>query len=111
MPAIHLKTSVSIENEEELLKSLSKELSSLTSKPESYVMSSIEESIPMTFGGSADPCCYLEVKSIGAIHPEKMSNAFCKIISSKTGIPISRIYIEFSDVEAKFWGWNGSTFG
>jgi len=29
----------------------------------------------------------------------------------ETGIPVDRMYIEFSDAERSMWGWNASTFG
>tara|TARA_Y100001968_G_C19136750_1_gene609468 strand:+ start:226 stop:561 length:336 start_codon:yes stop_codon:yes gene_type:complete len=111
MPAINLRTSVTFQKQDELLKTLSNELSSLTGKPETYVMTSLETGVAMSFGGTLDPCCYVEVKSIGSLQPAKMSESLCQIISSEMGIPLNRIYIEFADIEAKFWGWNGSTFG
>tara|TARA_Y100001970_G_C13819254_1_gene643985 strand:+ start:272 stop:607 length:336 start_codon:yes stop_codon:yes gene_type:complete len=111
MPAINLKTSVAFNEETDLLKELSRSLSVMTGKPESYVMTSIESDVMMTFGGSTEPCCYVEVKSIGALKPSEMSRDICKLISSKLQIPENRIYIEFADVQAKFWGWDGRTFG
>tara|TARA_B100001250_G_C19413932_1_gene620271 strand:+ start:234 stop:572 length:339 start_codon:yes stop_codon:yes gene_type:complete len=112
MPLINLRTSLNLDKKKEkLLKVLSAELSSLTGKPENYVMTSIDDGVQMTFAGSSEPCCYIEVKSIGALNPSKMSEAFCEIISAHTGIKENRIYIEFSDVPAKSWGWDGRTFG
>ncbi len=112
MPLINVKTSISnIEKPELLLKDLSSELSLITGKPESYVMTLLQTNVPMTFAGTNDPCCYVEIKSIGAINPSKMSSVFCKLISSKTNIAEERIYLAFEDVPARLWGWSGRTFG
>ncbi len=112
MPLINVRTSVSsIENSELLLQELSRELAVMTGKPEKYVMALLETDVPMLFSGSKDPSCYIEIKSIGAIKPSDMSEVFCRMVSSKTGIPSSRIYIRFEDIPAKDWGWDGRTFG
>ncbi len=112
MPLINVRTSLSrIENPEVLLQELSSELAVMTGKPEKYVMALLETDVPMLFSGSDKPCCYIEIKSIGAIKPSEMSEVFSKIVSSKTEIPSSRIYISFEDIPAKYWGWDGRTFG
>ncbi len=112
MPLINVRTSSSdIAKPELLLKELSKELANMTGKPEKYVMALLETSVPMVFSGSDTPCCYIEIKSIGAINPSEMSAFFCNMVSSKTGIPSERIYIRFEDIPAKYWGWDGRTFG
>ena len=112
MPLINVKTSISsIEKPDLLLQDLSNELASLTGKPEQYVMTLLQTNVPMTFSGTTDPCCYVEIKSIGAIDPLRMTSAFCSLIARKTNIPSERIYIGFEDVPAPLWGWDGRTFG
>lgn len=112
MPLVKVQTSINqIDSTENLLKELSSEISNLTGKPEQYVMAVLETNVPMTFAGSDAPCCYIEVKSIGALEPPLMSAALCKLIANKTEIPIDRIYIAFEDVDASKWGFNGRTFG
>ena len=112
MPLINVRTSlVDIEEPKKFLKELSLELSNLTGKPENYVMTLLETNVPMTFAGTNEPCCYVEIKSIGSLNPAEMSTLFCKLITKRTYIPSDRIYIEFNDVPAKLWGWNGSVFG
>ena len=112
MPLINVKTSLpNIENSEQLLRNLSKELSNLTGKPEQFVMTLLQTKVPMTFAGTTEPCCYVEIKSIGSIDSSRMAEAFCTLIETITGIPSQRIYIGFEDVPAKLWGWNGRTFG
>ena len=112
MPVINLVTSLEkVEKEEELLMELSRTLARLTGKPESYVMTSIQTKVSMTFSGTSEPSCYVEIKSIGAIDPPSMSSIFCKLIANKTNISESRIYLKFDDVSPDLWGWNGKTFG
>ncbi len=112
MPLINVRTSISnIEKPEMFLQELSHELSVLTGKPESFVMTLLETNVPMTFAGTSAPCCYIEIKSIGALNPSTMSSEFCKLISKRTGIESNRIYISFEDVPANHWGWNESVFG
>ena len=53
----------------------------------------------------------VEIKSIGALKPPAMTSAFCELSELRTGIPASRIYVAFEDVNASSWGWNGNTFG
>ena len=94
-----------------LQKDISKMVSDLTGKPENYVMTMIQIDTKMTFAGSDEPCCFIKVKSIGSLKPSTMSKSLCELISSRTNINTSRIYIEFIDVKASHWGFNGSTFG
>jgi len=117
MPLIKVQTSIPTPDAasvETMLKHLSASLAKHTRKPESYVMTAFEGGIPMTFGGTADPVCYVEVKSVGSFSPEQtqaMSQDFCDQVSQATGVPANRIYIEFGDAKGYLWGWNGSTFG
>ena len=112
MPLIHLRTSLpEISNATDLLQELSAQLAQQTGKPESYVMTLLDTAVPMTFGGSSQPSAFVEIKSIGALRPPAMSAAFCELISARTGIPANRIYIQFEDVPASCWGWDGRTFG
>ena len=111
MPLINVRTSVvHIDESELLLKELSSELSSLTGKPESYVMPLLETNVPMTFAGTTEPCCFVEIKSIGSLDPEKMASIFCNLIEKRTGISSNRIYIQFEDVPANLWAWNSRVF-
>lgn len=115
MPLIKVQTSIDPDQTAiaTLLKQLSASLAQHTGKPEAYVMTAFEPNMPMTFGGTFDPTCYLEVKSIGtmtAAQTKAMSQEFCDRIATHLGVPIDRIYIEFNDAKGSMWGWNGSTF-
>ena len=113
MPFIQVNTSSKsvVENEYLLQKDISKLVADLTGKPENYVMTLIKLDNRMTFAGSDEPCCFIQVKSIGSLNPSSMSRSLCDLIASKTNINMNRIYIEFIDVESSNWGFNGSTFG
>lgn len=117
MPLIKVQSSIPTPDQaqiESLLSSLSAKLAKHFGKPESYVMTIFESNIPMTFGGTLEPVCYIEIKNIGTIKPEQtkaMSSDFCQQIESELGVKANRIYIEFADAQRHLWGWNGSTFG
>ncbi len=112
MPLINVKISNSeVNNPEKLMQEISSKLANLTGKPESYVMTILQTDALMTFAGSSEACCFAEIKSIGSLKPSVMTEAFCNLIESRTGIPSNRIYIEFTDVEGRNWGFNKNTFG
>ena len=117
MPLIKVQTSVTTPekaNVEAMLKGLSGKLAQHTGKPESYVMTAFEAQTPMTFAGTTDPVCYIEIKSVGTMKPEQtkaMSQDFCQEINQALEVPLNRIYIEFADAKGFMWGWNGRTFG
>jgi phenylpyruvate tautomerase len=56
----------------------------------------------------------VNIRGIGGLTGEtnrKLSQQVCKLLSDSLGIGSDRIYLNFTDVEAGNWGWNGSTFG
>ncbi len=93
MPLLKLETTVvlSEDNRKSLLTSLSKAVAGTIGKPEQYVMVSI--------GGLT-----------GDVN-RKLSQQICKLLNDSLGIAPDRVYLNFTDVEASNWGWNGSTFG
>jgi len=117
MPLIKVQSSVAQPEKsavEGLLTDLSAKLAQHLGKPESYVMTAFEGDVPMTFGGTIDPACYVEIKSVGTMSSDqtkKMSQDFCSQISDLLDVPANRIYIEFADAKGYQWGWNKSTFG
>ncbi|WPF89470.1 phenylpyruvate tautomerase MIF-related protein [Cyanobacterium aponinum AL20118] len=116
MPLIKVQTSIANPDQEkikDLLKNLSNKLAKHVGKPESYVMTIFESDVPMSFAGTFDPVCYLEIKSVGTMSSSQtktMSEDFCNIINDNLGVSKNRIYIEFADAKGYLWGWNGSTF-
>jgi phenylpyruvate tautomerase PptA (4-oxalocrotonate tautomerase family) len=117
MPLIKIQSSVPAPAEtvvQQLLTTLSAKLAKDLGKPESYVMTAFEPEVKMTFAGTFDPVCYVEIKNIGGMSPTQtraMSQDFCQDIENFLGVPKNRIYIEFAGAERTMWGWNGGTFG
>ena len=117
MPLIQVKSSVSKPHSDEvksLLSKLSENLANHLGKSEAYIMTAFEADVTMSFAGTFDPVCYVEIKSVGNMSSEQtqnMSQDFCTQISKQLNIPTNRIYIEFADAKGYMWGWNETTFG
>ena len=117
MPLVNVYTSAELPPEaksQALLGDLSKTLARVLGKPESYVMTCLVPRARMTFAGSFDPACLVEIKSIGGITRESarsLSDAVCKKLCEVLGVPTNRIYVVLADVPAPMWGFDGSTFG
>ena len=117
MPLIQVRSSVSqpqTDEVQQLLSKLSTNLAEHLGKPEAYVMTAFEGNVTMSFAGTFEPVCYVEIKSVGNMSSEltqKMSQDFCTIISEKLNVATKRIYIEFADAKGYMWGWNETTFG
>ena len=115
MPLMKLKISLSLSDEKrkDLLAAMSKIVAEGIGKPERYVMVTIEETSIILAGEYGD-AAYAEIKSIGGLNREvnrKISKKFCELLDESLGISSDRIYINFIDVSASNWGWNGDTFG
>lgn len=96
-----------------LLTALSALLADELGKPEAYVMTCLEPPARMTFAGTSEPSCYVEVKNVGTLGPEltrRLSAALTAKISAALGVKSDRIYIEFSEARPHHWGHDGGTF-
>ena len=112
MPVLQITTNVEAKDTAELATKASGLTAGILGKPESYVMVSIQTDASMTFAGSAEPCAFLMLKSLGLNESEtsKYSEALCSFIEQQLGIPPSRTYIEFVSPERHMFGWNNGTF-
>ena len=110
MPYINISTSSKVENKEKLLEEISTFVASLTNKSKRFVMAKLDDNCQMYFDDK-EPCCFLEIKSIGSLSPSDMAKPISDFIYKKMGIPIDNIYISFKDVAPSMWAWNGRTFG
>ncbi len=114
MPYLKLKTNqtISESQQQELLSELSSMLASVLGKSEKYVMVELEAEKVMLFAATTEKLAYVECKSIGLTSQQAkdLSPEISQQLDAILGIPASRIYIEFSQAPAEFWGWNGSTF-
>ncbi len=111
MPLLNISCNKEIKNEKMLLAKSSEFISSLLSKPENFVMVKLNHSLPMYFAGTDKYCCFIEIKSIGALDPSKMSQSISDFFSAEMEIPSERIFINFEDVDSHMWAWNSRTFG
>tara|TARA_B100000575_G_C22827540_1_gene486124 strand:- start:243 stop:578 length:336 start_codon:yes stop_codon:yes gene_type:complete len=111
MPLLNISTNAKIENEQILLAKSSNFISSLTGKPENFVMVQVNHSLSMYFAGTDELCAFIEIKSIGSLVPSKMSKPICEFFSAELEIPTERVYIFFQDIESSQWAWNSTTFG
>ncbi|HEY5960083.1 MAG TPA: phenylpyruvate tautomerase MIF-related protein [Polyangiaceae bacterium] len=97
-----------------LLSAISRCTCRILNKPESYVMTCLEPTAVMTFGGSADPTCYIEVKNVGALNSSvtrQLTEELCTLVSNHLRIASNRTYIEFTEADGRLWAFDGSTFG
>ena len=111
MPLLNISTNKEIKSEQMLISKSSAFISSLLNKSENFVMVKLTDSLNMYFSGTNEPCCFIEIKSIGSIEPSKMSNPICEFFSNELEISIDRIYIFFQNVDSSMWAWKGRTFG
>ena len=115
MPLVRLTVSENIDSEtrKSIMSELSKRLSDITGKPEKYMMILFQCDSLIMFDGTTEGSMFIEIKSIGALDSQKttrITKEFCTYLSRETGISEERIYMEFRDVAASMWGWNGKTF-
>ena len=111
MPLLNISTNAKIRNEQILLAKSSNFISSITGKPENFVMVQLTHSLQMYFAGTDELCAFIEIKSIGSLFPSKMSKPICEFFSTELEIPTERIYIFFQDIDSSQWAWNSRTFG
>ena len=110
MPLLNISTNKEIKNEQMLLSKSSELISSLLNKSEDFVMVKLTDSLKMFFSGTNEPCCFIEIKSIGSLEPSKISKPICQFFSSELEISMERIYVSFQNVDSNMWAWNGRTF-
>ena len=114
MPYVKIETSKTLDESStaELLKKTSGFISNLVGKPEQYIMISINQGTKMMFGGDTKPVAYVELKSIGLQQEQcaELSKALCNFIQSELDVSPDRVFIEFTALNGKMFGWDGSTF-
>ncbi len=115
MPLLKLETTVVLSEEKRkgLLSALSKAMAENTGKPEQYVMVTMGQT-DIAMSGKAGNAAFVDIRGIGGMSGDanrKLSHQVCKVLTDNIGVPAERIYLNFTDVKAGNWGWNGSTFG
>lgn len=115
MPLLKLETTVPLADnlKNDLLPALSRIVGETIGKPEDYVMITASPTA-MMMSGKAEQAAFVDIRSIGGLSADvnrKLSQKVCAVLHELLGIPENRIYLNFTDVSAKNWGWNGATFG
>ena len=115
MPLLKLETTavLSEEKRKALLVSLSKAVAETIGKPEQYVMVTASQAA-MVMSGKPGDAAFVDIRSIGGLSDDvnpRLSQQICKLLGDSLGILPDRVYLNFTDVDAGNWGWNGSTFG
>jgi len=115
MPLLKLETTavLSEDKRKALLASLSKILAGTIGKPEEYVMVMVNPAATLMSGKPGD-AAFVDVRSIGGLSGDvcrNLSQKICQLLNDFLAVPQNRIYLNFTDVEAGNWGWNGNTFG
>ncbi|HOW63715.1 MAG TPA: phenylpyruvate tautomerase MIF-related protein [Candidatus Paceibacterota bacterium] len=115
MPLLKLETTVVLSDEKQkaLLASLSKAVAAAIGKPEQYVMVTASQPA-IVMSGKADDAAFVDIRSIGGLTDSvnrKLAQQVSTLLAEAAGISPDRIYLNFTDVDAGSWGWNGTTFG
>ena len=110
MPYVSIYISEQVEDKKKFLEEISILFSSLTKKSKRFVMARLEDDSEMYFEDE-NPCCFLQIKSIGSLNPSGMVKPISDFVYENLGISKDKIYISFEDVPASMWAWNGKTFG
>ena len=114
MPLIDLKTTTTVtkENEQELIREFGEKIAILPGKTEDWLMLSFSDNCRMAFRGETTPdIAFLEVKLLGASTKdayERLTAALTETVTRILGVPSDRVYVKYEEIGT--WGYNGSNF-
>jgi len=115
MPLLKLETTVALSEAKQnlLLPALSKLVAEGIGKPEQYVMVTLQQ-LPMQMSGKPGDAAFVDIRSIGGLSSDvnrRLAQSVCELLKEQLGVSPDRVYLNFADVKAGNWGWNGATFG
>jgi phenylpyruvate tautomerase len=114
MPYLAVRTNQVVEPEKytAILQKASRLVAETLGKPEEYVMVTLETSARILFAGQSEPAAFVEWRAIGLPtgRTDELARLLCAFLQSELDIPADRVFINFNDVPANLWGWNGGTF-
>ena len=115
MPLLKLQVSVPVSNDirKQLLPAMSKIVSEGIGKPEKVVMVTIDEGSIMMSGEQAE-AAFADIRSIGGLNRDvnsRISKKLCSLLDDLLGISPERVFVNFTDLAASNWGWNGDVLG
>jgi len=64
--------------------------------------------------GKPGEAAFVDVRSIGGLNDDvnrQLAQKICSLLKDSLGVPLDRVYLNFTEVAAGNWGWNGDTFG
>jgi phenylpyruvate tautomerase PptA (4-oxalocrotonate tautomerase family) len=64
--------------------------------------------------GKPGDAAFVDIRSIGGLDgnvSRQLAQKVGSLLKESLGVPPDRIYLNFTDVPAGNWGWNGDTFG
>ncbi|MBT3218399.1 MAG: hypothetical protein HN348_04855 [Proteobacteria bacterium] len=113
MPYIRVETSSAPLNAKNMLFRTSAFVAEKLGKDERWVMVSIVPNVPMVYGASSELAAYVRLESIGlkAEQCPALAASLCDFLQGELAVSKARMYIHFVDLDARFFGWNGKTFG
>jgi len=113
MPYFSIETNKKINNieTEKLTKKASQFLAEMMSKPEQVIMVAIKPGTPLIFGGTDEPAAFVRIKALGLDKGrcQEFSGKVCGFLTKEIGVPGNRVFIEFTDIDGKCFGYNGDT--
>ena len=68
----------------------------------------------MLMAGKAGQAAFVDIRGIGGLSGgvnRQLSQKVCRLLKESLGVPEDRIYLNFMELEASNWGWQGKTFG
>jgi phenylpyruvate tautomerase PptA (4-oxalocrotonate tautomerase family) len=83
-----------------------------TGKPEVYTMV-VCDAATIAMGGGTGNAIFADVRAIrlGGNVAAQLAKELCALFESLLGVPPKRVYLNFTEVPANQWGWNGETCG
>ncbi|XP_022093287.1 macrophage migration inhibitory factor-like [Acanthaster planci] len=111
MPMLEINTNLKEEDiQPDFLVTTSKLFQEAIGKPMEYISVHLRPDQLMAFGGTNEPCAFVNVVSAGKISPEE-NIKYTKLITQimgKLGVPPDRMYIIFHDIPRDNLGFKGS---
>jgi phenylpyruvate tautomerase PptA (4-oxalocrotonate tautomerase family) len=91
---------------DDILRALSSATAAAIGKPEAVVFAQASYSDGLLFGGSKEPCAFIEVEAVGSFFPA-LIQTLTDVMSAVAGIAPSRVTITYRDVHGSHWANNG----
>eukprot|EP00164_Ancoracysta_twista_P007061 GFYU01009950.1.p1 GENE.GFYU01009950.1~~GFYU01009950.1.p1 ORF type:complete len:144 (-),score=48.33 GFYU01009950.1:35-466(-) len=109
---ITTNAAITPENKDKVLGDLSGMAADATGKAEAFVQIGINTAHMSMSGISAGMTAMCDFRHPGGFRNKKETcEKMCQILKQHLNIPQERIYINFFDVPACDWGWNGNLMG